>query len=80
MADREATGPMIMSAAGIDSKHHDLVEGGGRRVTADQPIFLYRGKTFSVIAKGAPITVKPPPPPRPGADAGPPQGGLRDTT
>jgi hypothetical protein len=67
LSDRQVTGATIMSAARIDSDRHDLVEGGGRRVTADQPVYLYRGKTFTVVAKGAPITLTPPPPP--GADA-----------
>ncbi len=69
LRDREATGAAIMSAAGIDSTRHDLMEGGGRRVTADQHLFLYRGKAFTVIAKGAEIVVRPPLP-RPPADTG----------
>lgn len=69
MPERESTGAKIMSAAGIDSTRHDLVEGGGRRVTADQHLFLYRGKEFTVIAKGAEIVVRPPPP-RPVASTG----------
>jgi hypothetical protein len=62
MADRESTGTKIMSAAGIDSSRHDLVEASARRVTADQHLFLYRGKEFTVIAKGAEIVLRPPPP------------------
>ena len=69
LRDREVTGAAIMSAAGIDSTRHDLVEAGGRRVTADQHLFLQRGKEFTVIAKGAEIVVRPPLP-RPPADTG----------
>lgn len=69
MRDREVTGAAIMSAAGVDSTRHDLVEAGGRRVTADQHLFLYRGKAFTVLAKGAEIVFRPPLP-RPPADTG----------
>jgi hypothetical protein len=69
LRDREVTGAAIMSAAGIDSTRHDLVEAGGRRVAADQHLFLHRGKEFTVIAKGAEIVVRPPLP-RPPADTG----------
>jgi hypothetical protein len=67
LPERETTGAAIMSAAGIDSTRYDLVDAW-QRVTADQRIFILRGKSFTLVPKGGEIVMSAPLP-RVGADA-----------